>query len=248
MLSGMNIAHDKPRILAVLHQERSSCGRLGMMLERMGYSLDVRRPPLGDTLPETLAGHAAAVIFGGPMSANDNDDYVRRETDWIAVPLAEEKPFLGICLGAQMMVRHLGGTVSANDKGFAEIGYYPLEATSAGKAMMDWPSMVYQWHREGFSLPRGAELLATGAEYENQAIRYGKNAYGIQFHAELTFAMVCRWTVHGRHRFELTGAQPRPAHMEGRFLYDAAVKAWLWDFLHRWIGPANTLLRNRHDA
>lgn len=228
----------RPKILAVLHQETSSCGRLGHLLEAMGYGLDIRRPPLGDPLPETLAGHAGAVIFGGPMSANDEDEYIRREIDWISVPLKEEKPFLGICLGAQMLSRQLGGTVSPNEDGFAEIGYYRLEATEAGKQIMDWPGMVYQWHREGFSLPSGAQLLAVGEHYENQAMRVGSNAYGIQFHAELTFAMVCRWTVRGAHRFGLHGAQGRKDHLEGRYLHDAAVKAWLIDFLDHWVGPA----------
>ena len=230
---------DKPKILCVLHQESSSCGRVGMRLAEMGYAIDIVRPPLGGQLPETLENHAGAVIFGGPMSANDSDEYVRREIDWISVPLSENKPFLGICLGAQMMVKQLGGTVSANEREFAEIGYYPLQPTEAGRDLMDWPGMVYQWHREGFSLPAGAELLAKGHEYENQAMRVGGNAYGVQFHAELTFAMLYRWTVRAEHRFALNGAQPRHAHIAGRLQYDAAVRRWLQDFLDHWIGPAS---------
>lgn len=228
-----------PAVLAVLHQETSSCGRLGQMLQQMGYRLDIRRPPLGDTLPSTLEDHAGAVIFGGPMSANDPDEYVKREIDWIRVPLEENKPFLGICLGAQMLSKYLGGKVSANAAQFAEIGYYPLQATERGRDMLDWPEMVYQWHREGFSLPQGAEWLATSEQYENQAMKFGENAYGIQFHAELTFAMVYRWTVRGAHRFELNGAQPRKHHIEGRYLHDAQTRRWLSEFLRHWIGPAD---------
>lgn len=233
------MAKARPKILTVLHQERSSCGRVGMLLEEMGYELDIRRPPLGDELPKTMQEHKGAIIFGGPMSANDNDEFVTRETNWIDVPLAEDKPFLGICLGAQMLSKNLGGSVSANDKEFAEIGYYPLEATEAGKQIMDWPSMVYQWHREGFSLPKGAELLATSNEYPNQAMRYGKNAYGVQFHSELTFQMLYRWTILAEHRFSLLGAQNRKQHIEGRLLYDASIKAWLLKFLDLWVGQAS---------
>jgi len=98
-------------ILIVLHQETSSPGRVGHALKGRGYPLDIRRPRFGDPLPETMAGHAAAIIFGGPMSANDADDFVRREIDWLAVPLREKKPFLGICLGAQMLAHHLGSRV-----------------------------------------------------------------------------------------------------------------------------------------
>ena len=208
-----------------------------MMLNARGYALDIRRPPLGHPLPDTLAEHAGAIIFGGPMSANDNEDYVNREIDWISVPLKEDKPFFGICLGAQMMVRHLGGEVKANAEEFAEIGYYPIRATNEGRKMMEWPPMIYQWHREGFSLPDGATLLATAAEYPNQAIRYGDNAYGVQFHAELTTWMMNRWTTLGAYRFCLNGAQDREQHILGRSLYDGAVRQWLENFLDLWIGP-----------
>ena len=226
------------QVLIVLHQEHSTPGRVGMMLQHMGYALDIRRPVLGEPLPATLEAHAGAVIFGGPMSANDDEDYVRREIDWIGVPLKEDKPFFGICLGAQMLARHLGGTVEPNEREFAEIGYYPLRATEEGARMMDWPAMIYQWHREGFSLPDGATLLATGEEYPNQAIRVGERAFGVQFHAELTFAMLHRWTTRAAHRMTLNGAQNRRQHIDGRYLYDAGVRRWLETFLNLWIGPA----------
>lgn len=226
------------QILIVLHQEASSPGRVGMILQEMGYALDIRRPPMGHALPHTLEDHSGAVIFGGPMSANDSEEYIAREIGWISVPLKEQKPFFGICLGAQMLVKQLGGMVKANDREFAEIGYYPICPTSEGAAMMDWPSMTYQWHREGFSLPGGATLLATGDEYPHQAIRVGENAFGMQFHPELTFAMMNRWTIKGAHRFCLNGAQERDRHIEGRYLYDTSVRRWLVDFLNLWVGPA----------
>src|SRR5262245_11100797 len=98
-------------ILIVLHQGNSTPGRVGHALRERGYTLDIRTPCLGDRLPETLAGHAGAIIFGGPMSVHDRDDYIRREIEWVAVPLKEQKPYLGICLGAQMLAMQLGGRV-----------------------------------------------------------------------------------------------------------------------------------------
>src|SRR3712207_9262089 len=98
-------------ILVILHQEHSTPGRVGRLLLERSYPLDIRRPRLGDPLPETLAAHAGAVIFGGPMSANDPDDFLKTEIDWIGVPLKENKPYLGLCLGAQMMAKHLGARV-----------------------------------------------------------------------------------------------------------------------------------------
>lgn len=226
----MTIDISKP-ILTVLHQERSSTGRVGQILNANGFTLDIRRPPLGDELPGSLNDHAGAIIFGGPMSANDKNEYVKRETDWLSVPLEENKPFLGICLGAQLLVNHLGGTVESADCGHAEIGWFPIKATKEGERLVEWPHMVYQFHREGFSLPKDAQLLATANVYPNQAFRYGENAWGIQFHAELTRAMMHRWIVHGAHRFELPGAQIGREHLEGRMLWDRKLRKWLVEFL-----------------
>ena len=132
-------SNQKPKILVVLHQENSSPGRVGQLLVEEGFALDIRRPPLGDALPDTLDDHAGAVMFGGPMSANDEEEFVRRETDWLAVPLKENRPFLGICLGAQMLVNHLGGRVEGHGQGLVEIGWYPLKATEEGRKLMHWP-------------------------------------------------------------------------------------------------------------
>ncbi|MGZ6254182.1 MAG: glutamine amidotransferase-related protein, partial [Candidatus Binataceae bacterium] len=112
------------KVLLVLHQEQSTPGRVGYALRQRGYELDIRRPRFGDPLPKTMAEHAGAVIFGGPQSANDPDDFIKAEIDFIGVPLKENKPYLGICLGAQMLARHLGERVATHPEGKAEIGYY----------------------------------------------------------------------------------------------------------------------------
>ena len=228
-------------VLIVLHQEHSTPGRVGRLLRERGHALDVRRPRFGDPLPETMAGHAGAVIFGGPQSANDEDDFIRREIDWIAVPLKEEKPYLGLCLGAQMMARLLGARVYPHPDGKAEIGYFPLLPTPDGEAVAErlgspWPSHVYHWHREGFEAPAGAVTLATGDDFPTQAILVGPKAFGFQFHPEVTHAMMCRWTVRAAHRLELPGAQDRSRQIEGRFRYDPHVACWLDAFLDHWLG------------
>jgi GMP synthase (glutamine-hydrolysing) len=228
----------RPKVLIILHQESSSPGRVGQELIRRGFALDIRRPRFGDSLPDTMANHVGAVIFGGPMSANDPEGFVHKEIDWIKVPLREEKPFLGICLGAQMMVKQLGGTVSAHHDELVEIGYYPIQATETGERLMNWPGKVYQWHKEGFDLPSCCELLATGPTYPNQAIRFGSNAFGIQFHPELTHSMMVRWTTKGAPRMASPGAQQRGDHFAGRYVYDGAVRAWLDNFMDLWIGTA----------
>jgi GMP synthase (glutamine-hydrolysing) len=222
-------------ILIILHQERSTPGRVGYALQRLGYQLDVRRPRFGDPLPSTLHDHSAAIIFGGPMSANDEDDFIRREIDWIAVPLKEDKPFLGICLGAQMCARTLGARVFLHPAGQVEIGYYPIRPTPAGLAVVNpWPEQVYEWHREGFDLPDGAELLAEGDMFEVQAFRHGRS-YALQFHPDVTHATMHRWTTRGHDRLEMPGAKPRTAHFADRAVYDHTARAWLDLFLERWI-------------
>lgn len=225
--------------LIILHGEHSTPGRVGVTLRDRGIPLDIRRPRYGDPLPETMDGHCGAVIFGGGQSANDQDDFVRREIDWIAVPLEEKKPFLGICLGAQMLAHHLGARVYKHPQGHAEVGYYPIRPTAAGRTLCEaWPDCVYQWHREGFDLPGGSVLLAEGDAFPVQAFSHGGTAYALQFHMDVTHATMCRWTTRGHERMAMPGAQQRDAHFEGRLLHDEACRAWLNSFLDHWLAPA----------
>jgi GMP synthase (glutamine-hydrolysing) len=192
-----------------------------------------------------MSGHAGAIIFGGPQSANDQDDFIKREIDWIGVPLKENRPFLGICLGAQMMARHLGAKVDFHHAGQVEVGYYPIRPTAEGLTVCQmWPDHVYQWHREGFELPVGATLLAEGDTFPAQAVRQGDHAYGIQFHPEVTHAMMCRWTIRGAHRMELPGAKQRVAHFEDRWVHDYGMQSWLSHFLDRWLGTPATVAQS----
>ncbi len=226
------------RILVVLHQEHSSPGRVGRLLREAGYSLDIRRPRYGDPLPRTMHAHDAAIVFGGPMSCNDNEAWIRHEIDWIGVPLRAGKPYLGICLGAQMLARHLGHRVAPHPQGRVEVGFYPIRPTAHG--LRDWsglfPTKVYQWHREGFDLPAGATLLAEGDDFAAQAFRYGRGAYGLQFHPEVTYQMMCRWTTAGCERMDMPGALPRERHFRDWYQHDAAVADWLSAFLDCWTG------------
>ncbi len=96
---------------------------------------------------------------------------------------------------------------------------------------------VYHWHSEGFGLPQGAELLATGVDFQCQAFRYGCNAVGLQFHPEVTYAMICRWTVRGASRLCSPNANPAHRHREAWFQHDAAVGRWTRSFLTGWVRP-----------
>lgn len=224
-------------VLAVTHQPTSNPGRVGQVLQELGFDLDIRCPADGQPLPTTLEHHSGTVVFGGPMSANDEHlDFIAQELDWIARALAAEKPYLGICLGAQLLARALGASVTPHPTGQREIGYYPVLPTSAGQGVFPGPLMVYQWHQEGFTLPLGSQLLATGTTFPHQAFGYGKRAYGLQFHPEITPTMVNHWTTEGADQLSYPGAQGRAYHLSQHRLYGAAVEQWLRQFLADWLG------------
>lgn len=230
----------KKPVLIVLHQEQSSPGRVGYALRQRGYSLDIRRPPLGDPLPASVNDHSGLVVFGGPMSANDTDEWITEELRCIETFTKADAPYLGLCLGAQMLCRVMGARVYKHSDEETEIGYYHLKPTKAGAALSrqwgaDWPSQVYHWHREGFDLPTSAELLAEGSAFPNQAFRLGKNGYGLQFHPEVTYAMICRWTVRAFEKMQHKGAQEPAQHRAGWYEHDYAVKRWLDGFLDQWL-------------
>lgn len=230
------------KILLIAHQETSDPGLVGRMLQDQGYRLDTRRPSLQEALPATMDDHDAVVIFGGPMSANDDQTlpFIRRELDWIPVALDSQKPLLGICLGAQLLARVLGAKVSPHPQGLAEIGYFPITPTLAGQEYFNGPLQVYHWHREGFELPQDAVLLAAGATFSNQAFRYN-NAYGVQFHPEMTARMLDKWTTLGAEQLTLPGAQSRDEQMQRHATYKRASEDWLKGFLGRWLGKAACL-------
>lgn len=223
-------------ILVVVHQATSDPGCVGAQLQQLGYNLDVRVPNEGDKLPLTLDEHDATVIFGGPMSANDDDTLpgIRHELDWIPIALDSGKPFLGICLGAQLLAKVLGGRVCPHSEGLTELGYYPIEATEEGRSHFADLSYVYHWHREGIELPDTATRLATGRTFANQAYRY-ENAYGLQFHPEMNRKILARWLTQGRDQLSQPGAQPSHVHRRGHRQYGEAVQAWLREFLPLWL-------------
>lgn len=224
-------------IAVVVHQEHSRPGRVGALLEARGYRLQRLCPNLGCQLPDDPSGFAGVVIFGGPMSANDctSLEGIRNELAWIPRVVEAGVPFLGICLGAQLLTRALGGTVSPRADGTVEIGYSRIEPTAAGRDWFDGPMTVYQWHREGMQIPDCCELLASGDAYPVQAFRHGSTAFGVQFHPEVTLEMKDLWTSKSEERLVLPGAMPRQRHLEEHPIHDPPLGRWIDRFLDRWL-------------
>ena len=229
------------RIIAVFHSRNSTPGKVGERLVARGFELDTRTPCHGDSLPEDLSGFAAAVVFGGPQSANDNHDPgIRAELDWIeGAVLPSGKPVLGICLGAQQIARVLGARVGLHPGGLVEIGYYEVRPTGHCPRFLAAPTMFYQWHRETFEIPRDAVHLAENELFPGQAFRYREHVYGIEFHPEMTRDMIESWCGEddGAARLDRPNAQGRDAQLEGYARHADASDRWLDAFLDQLLGP-----------
>ena len=178
--------------LFILHQKTSEAGDIANKLKIRGFDFEIRRPSLGESLPTNLNKYSAIVVFGGPMSANDDVEFMKKEIDWIEQVLQSDVPFLGICLGAQILVKHLGCKVEKNPNELSEIGFYKIEPTEKGMKMFQSQDIFYQFHTEGFELPSDCELLAKGDIFTNQAFKY-KNCYGLQFHPEVNIYLHLKW-------------------------------------------------------
>ena len=227
-------------ILIIVHQAHSTPGRVGHWLKHNGYTLDIRCPAIGTPLPQSLSSYAGVIVCGGPMSANDHEPWMSEEIACIERTLSANIPYLGICLGAQLLCRALGGTVAAHPQGEVEIGYYPIQPTKAGDEIAKgigaaWPSHVYHWHHEGFDLPKGTRCLASGDAFPHQAFGVGNSAYGIQFHPEVTYATMCRWTTTSVDKMNHPGARTPREHLAGWYQHDRDVNQWLGAFLKHWV-------------
>jgi GMP synthase (glutamine-hydrolysing) len=221
----------------IIHHRGSSTGRVGSKLRQRGLALDVRCPVEGDPLPDDLRPFAGAVIFGGAMSANDDrcQPGIRAELEWLPRVLEAGTPFLGICLGAQLLARVLGARVEPHPQGEAEIGYFDLRPTAAGRGVFPRSMTVYHWHKEGFSLPSGATLLATGERFPHQAFRYAECAYGIQFHPEVELQTLRGWLTNASASLALPGAQPPATQLEKQAQHDSGIERWTDEFLDFWL-------------
>ncbi len=183
-------AQPKPEVLVLQHISCENPGTISDALSRarIGAKLVATwKDAVPQSPPDGIAG---VVIMGGPMGVYESDKfkYLKDEMKLIESAVAQDIPVLGVCLGAQLMAGALAGDVKPGPK--KEIGWYPVQLDAGGTAdpifsKVPKKFMAFHWHGDRFELPKGAVRLAHSALTPNQAFRYGKSAYALQFHLEV---------------------------------------------------------------
>ncbi len=199
------------RILVFQHVAAEPLGTLDRLIRRRGHRVkfvNFERQP--DARPK-LDRYSGLIVLGGPMNVEDRGAraHLQIELDVISAALAQHKPILGICLGAQLLAHALGAEVRRHN--ISEIGWYDLATTQAGRsdavfAPLGDGAPVFQWHSYTFDLPTSAAHLATTSTCANQAFRHGTNAYGFQFHLEMDQPLIERWLNLPTYRDDLIAA------------------------------------------
>jgi GMP synthase-like glutamine amidotransferase len=185
------------RVLAVTHGPSVPGGVFDEAVESAGHVLERWQVPDGGS-PDPARSYDAVMVFGGSQHPDQDDQFgwLGHEEEFLREVLAEEVPVFGVCLGAQMLARAAGASVGPSSA--PEIGWLDVALTADGAAdpvlgVLPARATVFQWHHYTFSLPPSGKALAD-SEVSLQAFRLGERpAWGIQFHAEVTRAMVSAW-------------------------------------------------------
>jgi GMP synthase-like glutamine amidotransferase len=189
------------RALVLQHLAAEGPGAIGDHLTASGMSLSVVELDEWEPIPAALDEFDLMVVMGGPM-----DVWQEARHPWLAVEKAAirrwvcdlGRPFVGVCLGHQLLADALGGEVGPMTK--PEIGLMGIELTPAGRAdpaFSRLPSPFYglQWHGAQVRRPpRGGVVLASNEHCAIQALRVGRWAWGVQFHLEVGQDTVPEWS------------------------------------------------------
>lgn len=187
---------EKKCVLILQHIVGNPAGRVGVMLDE--YEISYHLIHVGrDHLPDPTRYHAI-VVLGGSQHVYDKQryPYTVHEEAYLHQAIEQGVPYLGICLGGQLLAHAFHAQVKQLPKAY--IGFLQIHFTESGKAdplYRDLPGhqQAFQWHEDCFMLPTGAVSLAHQTNGFNQAFRYGQHAYGLQYHVELTEHMLDTW-------------------------------------------------------
>ncbi len=191
----------------------------------------------GEPIPEGTDGLSGGIVLGGQMSVADTRPYpfLIAVKAWIRQVVDRDIPFLGICLGGQLLAEVYGGRVTLQSER-SEKGCHTVRLTETGRADPLFSGLhrsfsSFQWHNDAFDLPDGARHLAVSDTCPFQAFRTGRSAYGVQFHPEVTPPIVADWS-----RKEADPGYYRDRFSENEAAYRAASLRFLSNFL-KLTGP-----------
>ena len=199
------------KIILVEHHDEPRDDLASTFLPKLGFTLECCQPFAGQSLPDVEEDTAGIVITGGAANVDQMDQYpyLRDEAQWIEKCLGKDIPTLGLCLGSQLLAHVLGAPVEPHDDGAQEFGLYEIKATDDERQFVPDNFFAVQFHSRGFEVPEGAELLAAGDIFPNQAFRYGDNVLGTQFHPECTLDILRRWQALDVAPWQAPGVQAR---------------------------------------
>jgi len=186
------------RILVFQHVAVEHPGIFRDFLAADGIPWDAVELDAGEPIPP-FADYDALWVMGGPMDVWQEDEFpwLIPEKQAIRSWVETGKPFLGICLGHQLLADAMGGTVAAGEA--PEVGVLPVTLTAAGQRDPLFDGLpvqgtCFQWHGAAVQrLPNGGVTLAESEVCPIQSIRVGARAYGLQFHVEITGGTVQEW-------------------------------------------------------
>lgn len=175
-------------ILVLQHSDFGGPGRLGATLRDHGFHLDIRRVDDGsDPFPPDLDNIHGVVSLGGPQSANDSAAWIRQEMHLLREAHDAGLAVIGVCLGAQLLAKALGGSVERMES--PEVGFEPVSLTIPGQtdtllAGVPWTHHAFQAHQDRIIAPEGAGVLASSERAPVQIFRMGLRTIGFQEHFE----------------------------------------------------------------
>ena len=211
-------------------------GFFGEYAAQQGWPLRIFHAYAGDELPRHLKSFAGLCILGGPMSVNDDLPVLRQTEQLIREAVSDDVPVIGHCLGGQLISKAYGGSISRAPQ--PEIGWVELKSRAQTDGM-EWfgapQFQIFHWHNETFSLPSGAQHLATSAWCENQAFALGKLHLGMQFHCEITQQKIDDWLNETACQQEMQ----RLAPLHGGVQSEAQLRATTLDYLNSSFATAS---------